>query len=507
MSKRFNNGYALLIGVDENAVPSWSLPEVKKDIDAFRSVLTHPERCAYPDDHVTSLTGNEATRDNILDGLASLREEVAADKSGNATAVIYYSGHGWRDAAQDPPDYYLIPCNVSEHQLRSRALRALDFAAEINDLESQRLLVIMDCCHAGGMGVKGVSPEGYLSAAVPPRLFMGEEKAIAVTGGSKGIQDLATGTGRAVISSSQAHQSSYTRRDGKMGIFTYHLIEALTGHAKPDEAATQVLVTDLMSHVYRHVPVSARADWNVEQVPDYLLSGNFPVALLLGGQGLSKGAKAPDPSDPLEESGIARRSQVVHGPQTIIGGNVGGNVLSGDFDGPVSVCGGDAVDMRGSRGGTYFNQKGQRVGKQTNIGTMSGGFYQPDMTVRGNVHQAGRDIVMGDRLQAGRDINQSLQAFFDDLLKRVEYIPKEERSEVRPAIEKVRDQVIEIQQGGIEDETSPKYTALKKSLKTLVDWVPDIADVVLGFLQNPATGIISGVRKVAERLKARMDGY
>lgn len=49
-------------------------------------------------------------------------------------------------------------------------------------------------------------------------------------------------------------------------------------------------------------------------------------------------------------------------------------------------------------------------------------------------------------------------------------------------------------------------TPLKKCLRTLVDWVPDIADVVLGFLQNPATGIVSGVRKVAERIKAEMFG-
>jgi hypothetical protein len=63
---------------------------------------------------------------------------------------------------------------------------------------------------------------------------------------------------------------------------------------------------------------------------------------------------------------------------------------------------------------------------------------------------------------------------------------------------------MEIQQSGIEDETSPKYGALKKNLRTLVDWVPDVADVLLGFLSNPATGVISAMRKVAERIKAEM---
>jgi len=41
-------------------------------------------------------------------------------------------------------------------------------------------------------------------------------------------------------------------------------------------------------------------------------------------------------------------------------------------------------------------------------------------------------------------------------------------------------------------------------LKTLVEWGPDIADVILSFLKEPATGVVSAVRKVAERIKAEM---
>ena len=75
---------------------------------------------------------------------------------------------------------------------------------------------------------------------------------------------------------------------------------------------------------------------------------------------------------------------------------------------------------------------------------------------------------------------------------------------VRSAVETVRDRVMEIQQSDIEDETSPKYGALKKGLKTLVEWVPDIAEVVLAFLSSPATGIVSAVRRVAEKIKSDM---
>ena len=182
-------------------------------------------------------------------------------------------------------------------------------------------------------------------------------------------------------------------------------------------------------------------------------------------------------------------------------------VRSGKYKGPVSEGEREAVGMRGSNNSVVFNQKGQTVGTQTNIGKVSGGFFQPGMTVHGNVQQAGRDIIMGDRLEAGRDIhqvNKSLTKLFRDVIKRAESLPKEEQTVVKPTVELVRDQVMEIQQSGIEDETSPKYTALKRGLRTLVDWVPDVADVVLEFLSNPATGIVSAVRKVAEGIRSEM---
>jgi hypothetical protein len=112
MSNEFNHGYALLIGVNENHVSSWALPDVVKDIKALTGVLTHPQRCAYPKDNVKPITGKDATRQNILNGLEWLRECIQADASHNATAIIYYTGHGWRDESVVPPDYYSAPLRL-----------------------------------------------------------------------------------------------------------------------------------------------------------------------------------------------------------------------------------------------------------------------------------------------------------------------------------------------------------------------------------------------------------
>jgi len=194
------------------------------------------------------------------------------------------------------------------------------------------------------------------AAAVPVDLMMIGEKAAASASGAKGLVGLTQGSGRAVISSSQGEQQSYLRQDGAMSIFTYHLIEALTGHAQPAGGANEVLVTDVMSHVQRKVPESAGRDWEAKQQPGYQLSGNFPVALLLGGKGLAKGEAAPDPL-----------SHRVAAP-------------------PASA----------PNRTTIFDQRNQKVGSQTNINKMSGGFVQQGWNVREGVQQAGQDIIHED---------------------------------------------------------------------------------------------------------------
>jgi hypothetical protein len=321
MPSTFTHGYALLIGVTENAVARWALPDVAQDIAALAAVLAHPDRCGYPAGQVRVVTGPAATRPGILDGLEWLGARLAADTSGEATAVVYYSGHGWRDDAGQPPATYLIPYDVRENALRSRSLRAEDFAAAVGELRPRRLLVVLDCCHAAGLGVKALAPAGrFVAAAIPPVLFMAGAPPAAA--GIKGLDALARGAGRAVLSSSQGDQPSYIRRDRAMSIFTYHLIEALTGHAQPAAGATEVLVSDVMSHVWRRVPLSARADCNAEQQPDFLVSGNFPVALLLGGQGLSKGMAPPDPLAAGAGQAQGRAPAIHTGGGAYIGGNV-----------------------------------------------------------------------------------------------------------------------------------------------------------------------------------------
>ena len=309
MDNTFSHGYALLIGVGECAYQPWSLPVTVRDMLALQAVLTDPTLCGYPVDHIRLLHDAGATKQAILEGLAWLAGRAAA--AGDATAVVFYSGHGWLDGSTGR--YYLLPHNVEPFDLPGSALGAEDFTAALRQVQARRLLVFMDCCHAAGMATAKDAPPLKL----PPGLSQ-----VALP---KGVAEaLKQGAGRAVFSSSTGSQRSWVRPDGRLSLFTHHLLEALQGAGnRPGDA--EVRVSNLMAHLSRAVPTSAQA-MGQEQTPFLdAATEDFPVALLRGGKGLPKGGWAAAQDEAAVR--IGRVVQALGERSVAIGGDVSGSVI------------------------------------------------------------------------------------------------------------------------------------------------------------------------------------
>ena len=334
MTEQFEHGYAVIIGVDENNISPWSLPVVKTDVRELYRVLVHPARCGYLQDNVRFLSGVQSTRTQILDSLDWLQKKVEVDS--DATAIVYYSGHGKLDKTS--AQYYLVPYDIaSPDRIYDDAITAHSINARIANLKPKRLLVILDCCHSDGMDVKDIdfsmATETLSSTSFPVGLS-------AIKGipdydpQAKDITLLASGEGRAILNSSQGSEKSYIRKDGKMSIFTYHLIEALTGHApQQDEDDKVVDVGELMSYVTHHVSKTANNEGR-KQTPVMRTTGIFPVALLMGGEGLSKSAEPPNPYAPLPEINepvaSSRKNRNSLSERAVLARDVDGHIITGD---------------------------------------------------------------------------------------------------------------------------------------------------------------------------------
>jgi hypothetical protein len=286
---QFTHGHALIIGMGAD------LPDTIQDATGLAGILTDPERCAYPSGQVTLLTGEKATRAAILSGfdaLAHLNDTEAA-------VVVYFSGHGYRVIASLGEFYYLMPFGYDTERLFETAIRGDEFTTRLRAIAAQKLLVLLDCCHAGGLTKPEPSGLKLVKAPLPP----------------EAASLLAEGGGRVLLASSQ--QDEYSFAGKPYSAFTLALIEALCG----DGAATQdgyVRVSDLAMHAREVVP--GRTGKRQHPILNFEHADNFVVSYYAAGQTQSKGLPFVEKPTIEPEPGAWRGAQV---NQSITGdGNV-----------------------------------------------------------------------------------------------------------------------------------------------------------------------------------------
>jgi hypothetical protein len=318
----FNHGHALVVGVGAD------LPNTVDDAAGLADILRDPARCAYPPGQVDLLTGEAATREAVLAAL----DRLARAADAQSTVVVYYSGHGYQVAASTGEAYYLMPYGYDVQQLYRTAVSGAEFAERLRAIPAQKLLVLLDCCHAGGVGEAKAPGLQMLKSPLPP----------------EAQRLLAEGSGRVLIASSQEDEKSFAGRP--YSAFTLALVEALsgTGVAKQDG---YVRVTDLALHAREVVPKRTRGQQH--PILNFEQADNFVLAYYAGGEATPKGPPFTGEPEIEPEPGawtaFDQRGQTVHGPQTNVAGDMN---LSGTFQGPVAV-GGEAVDQRGSQGAIY----------------------------------------------------------------------------------------------------------------------------------------------------------
>lgn len=247
MSAVFSLGYAVVIGIGAD------LPVTLDDAAGVAQLLHDSNRCAYPSDQVRLLTGEDAHRDAVLSAL----DWLAATAVPDATALVYFSGHG-----VETPDYYLMPYGYDLGNLVGTAIPAPLFTDRLRAVRAKRLLVLLDCCHAGGQadakGLPGVKSPLPASVAT----------------------ELGQSSGRVLIASSRRDEVSWT--GSPYSVFTGALLEGLAGYGA-FERDGYARVLDLAMYVGRMVPDRTRD----EQHPIIKVSNledNFALAYYAAGE-------------------------------------------------------------------------------------------------------------------------------------------------------------------------------------------------------------------------------
>jgi hypothetical protein len=201
--------WALLVGIaNYPSSKEFEIQQLKapvKDVNALAEFLKDSKVGGFAPDCVFTLTDEKATRRNILLTFNDIAKRAAPEDM----VIFYFSGHGYRPS--DSKTTYLIPYDLDMRDLDTTCINFDDLAKKIRDMDTSKVVVILDACHAGG-----VKPTGA--------------RAVANTGiVQRYLEAFQTSEGRALLLSSDESEVSWETEEN--GVFTRFLLEGLNGKA------------------------------------------------------------------------------------------------------------------------------------------------------------------------------------------------------------------------------------------------------------------------------------
>lgn len=262
----FETAHALIVGVGQyQYISQYNVPLAASDAQAVAQVLQDPLRCAYPAGQVTLLTNENATRAALLGALQTL----AAQLTPADTLFLFYVGHGVYDTGGN---YTLTTHDTRLEGIRAVAgtgLSELELIAALRQLQTKRLLVVINACHSGELSHSfDVTSPTLFSEAPPAKL-------------SEAL--LSTGEGRITMTACRPEQQSWIGA-GELSIFSAALVDGLKGEAPNNRG--YISAYGLYEYLYFSAREAAAAlePPHVQEPELTVLKGvgPFPVALYRG---------------------------------------------------------------------------------------------------------------------------------------------------------------------------------------------------------------------------------
>lgn len=183
--------HALVIGAGDD------LPVTARDAEAVANVLI--KGSGVPERNVDLRIERAGDRSGVIAGLDALAARVTE----SSVALVYFSGHG-----MGAPRPCIVPHGFDPAHVPETVLEEADLTARLRAIRAGRLVVLLDCCFAGG-------------AALPKSMSSTEWVPVAKT--------LTAAEGRVIVASSRDVEVSWTGRP--LSAFTQGVVEGFSAKA------------------------------------------------------------------------------------------------------------------------------------------------------------------------------------------------------------------------------------------------------------------------------------
>lgn len=253
------NLYLLVIGINQYKNPKYVLNYAIDDATGVKQEVELGSKEIFNTITTVFLTESEVTRQRILQEINIIKSKAKQED----VFIFYYAGHGVM-SEETVPQFFIIPYDVTQlygndDGLKKSGISAGELKLFSTEIQSQKQLFILDACQSGG-----------ISSTMAARGAV-EEKA---------INQLARSTGTFWLTASGSEQFAGEFAQLKHGLFTYCLLEGLSGKAD-GQNDKKITVQELSAYLNDQVPILSKQYKGSEQYPNtYVYGQDFPIIIV-----------------------------------------------------------------------------------------------------------------------------------------------------------------------------------------------------------------------------------
>lgn len=245
--------HLLLVGINEYKNPALNLNYALPDAQGVQQYFTGAASTLFHAIKRHELYDKAATKPEIVRQLQELRATAPED-----VVVIFLAGHG--DSVENT--WYFIPHEIVTPEkvlhVQQHGLSSTELKEHVAKIGAQKVLVLIDACKSGSAML------AFASRGVEDR---------------KAMAQLARTTGTHVVAASTKEQFAAEVKDLGHGVFTYTLLEGLSGKADGSPKDGIVTVRELLSYVESRLPEISEQYKQQAQYPVVDSRGqDFPLA-------------------------------------------------------------------------------------------------------------------------------------------------------------------------------------------------------------------------------------
>ena len=245
------NLYVLTAAVNRYRDKNLRLKHAVSDAEAISKEFAAQKKSLYQNIFTVNLFDGDVTKENLAASFQKLSAQVEADD----VFVFYIAGHG---TTYEDGDYYYLPSDfryIGSESIAEGGISKNDFTKFLSLIKAGKTLILLDTCQSGA----------FLSTEA--RGGLTEKTA---------IDRLTRATGHATIAASSDLQDAMEGYNGH-GIFTYTVVEGLSGKADADNDGF-ITLQELSSYTETEVPRRSYEKWGYEQIPQRdLRRQDFPI--------------------------------------------------------------------------------------------------------------------------------------------------------------------------------------------------------------------------------------